>query len=193
MSVRRLAAAAAALVVAAVLLGPPLTSGASWSQSATLGTGTITAGRLTVLSGTTSADAVKSYRFTGLDAAAVGPGAGGGAVQAPLTVSSGGDIDYVVRLSGATQSSTALAGSLLLRVVQVTSASACPATGDPTGTTLYSGALEGASTAYGGTLAPTASTVYCVRVRFDPASTNAQAGQTSSVVLTFTARQARNG
>jgi hypothetical protein len=187
-SLSRIAAAAAVLVVT-VVFGSQLTTGALWASSNQVGTGTISAGTLNLVNGSSSTQSA-SYSFTALNGSNLAPG---GSVQAPLTVTSTGDIDYTVRLKGVTQGNSALAGQITVRVIQVASAATCTATGDPAGTTVYAdGPLESASSAYGAALAPGSSSVYCIRVKLAPGATSAQSDQTTSLVFTFTGRQARN-
>ena len=188
MSLSRIAAAAAALVVV-VVFGSQLTTGALWASSAPVGTGTITAGTLELVNGSASTQSA-SYNFTALNGSNLAPG---GSVQAPLTVTSTGNIDYAIRLKGVAQGNSALSNQISVRVVQVASASACPATGDPTGTTVYAdGPLESASSAYGATQTPGSSSVYCIRVKLASGATSTQSDQSASLVFTFTGRQARN-
>jgi len=187
-SLSRIAAAAAALVVC-VVFGSQLTTGALWASSSPVGTGTITAGTLDLVNGSSTTQSA-SYTFTGLNASNLAPG---GSVQAPLTVTSTGNIDYAIRLKGVTQGNSALANQITVRVVQVASAAACPATGDPTGTTIYAdGPLESASSGYGATQAPGSQSVYCIRAKLAAGATSAQSDQSTSLVFTFTGRQARN-
>lgn len=156
-------------------------TGALWSDTENLAGGTITAGTLDIGVGaggtTSSAYTLSNFGQTGM--------AEGGFSQTPLTVKNSGNVPMKYRLSGVTQSNTAL--PLTLDVWRVANEAACPATGTPTGgTSLYSGNMNGASIVSWQTVQPNATEVLCLR---GTVATGAGSGVSSTTQFKFDASQ----
>ncbi|NKS30474.1 hypothetical protein GS534_08975 [Rhodococcus hoagii] len=156
-------------------------TGALWSDTQNLPGGTITAGTMDigVGAGGTTSSAFTLSNF-GKDKLFEG-----GYSQTPLTVKNSGNVPTKYRLSGVTQTNPAL--PLTLNVWRVASEAACTASGDPVGTSLYSGNMIGASIAVWQTVQPGNSEVLCLR-----GTIASGAGQdiSSKASLTFDASQA---
>ncbi|BCN52751.1 hypothetical protein RE9425_11410 [Prescottella equi] len=172
--------ALAAVPVVGLILFSAQQTGALWSDTQSIPGGTITAGTLEIGVGaggsSSSAFTLDGFGKTGL--------AEGGYSQTPLTVKNSGDIPTRYRLAGVTQTNASL--PLTLDVWRVASESACGATGTPTGTSLYSGPMNGASIASWQTLAAGSTEVLCLR---GTVGSGAGPGMSSTTQFTFDASQ----
>ncbi|MET3641234.1 hypothetical protein ABIC73_002819 [Prescottella equi] len=172
--------ALAAVPVVGLIFFSAQQTGALWSDTQNLPGGTITAGTMDIGVGvggsTSSTFALSNFGKDKL--------LEGGYSQTPLTVKNSGNVPTKYRLSGVTQTNAAL--PLTLKVWRVADEGACTATGDPVGTSLYSGPMIGASVATWQTLQPNNSEVLCLRGTVGP---GAGPDISSKASLTFDASQ----
>ncbi|WP_404314560.1 hypothetical protein [Prescottella equi] len=167
--------ALAAVPVVGLILFSAQQTGALWSDTQSIPGGTITAGTLDIgVGGGTFT--LSNFGKTGM--------LEGGFAQSPLTVTNTGNVPMKYRLANVTQLKATL--PLSLKVWEVANEAACPTANDPAGTSLYDGAMIGASTGFRPALAPGASKVLCLRGTI---GNGAGPGISSTTTFTFDASQ----
>lgn len=172
-----------------LIFASALTTGAFWRATLPLGAGQVSSGSLVLLNGNAISQ-VEAYAFTALAGSNLRPGS---AAQAPLTMKNGGTTPMGYRLADTTSSgSTTLPGQLTLRIDRVAGESACGTGVDvppPSGgtTSLYAGALAGATTTGLRPLAPTATETLCVRISVADVAPKSVSGMNAQVRFTFAA------
>lgn len=186
--------------VAAVLLALFISAqgtAAVWRAQGNIDAGTVKTGNLHLLVGPGD-QAAQSYQFEQLNGANLAPGQ---FLQAPLTLTNGGNTDLLYNLVGATATSqdptaadVALANSSVLSVYAGMPASSCSNREGLTGQMLFSGRANSSSTfvaprqlqAQG---APAEHEVLCVRLAIDSDAPQTASGGVLHLVLNFVGQQ----
>lgn len=160
------------------------TTGALWSEEASVDAGTVRTGNLELLAG----GEPENYLMTDLSSGNLAPG---DAVHAPLAISNSGTTDLTYQLVGVAATGSTPAGDALADALALIVTDEIPCTGAVGGTIqmLYQGPLSGARFT-GGELAPSSSADLCLSIGLGASATQALSQGTTSVTFTFRGDQA---